>query len=109
MSSTNKPRQNSTTSDLTIILQCCLAAFIVCMTFYVFGMLGAVAGFNFFVAAFSILLAAVSLKAKKEWLIRSIAVAGMVITMASVFVSPPWAAAPQSNNAAPVSVPSKAD
>ncbi|WP_282365352.1 hypothetical protein [Pseudomonas sp. PS02290] len=78
--------------EWAIILQCMLAAFVVPLTFYIAGKFGPVWGFNFFSAAIGILLVAVSLLAKKEWLIRGIAIAGMVITTASVFVNPPWSA-----------------
>lgn len=91
--------------EWAIILQCMLAAFVVCFTFYITGRFGPVWGFNFFSAAVGILLAAVSLVAKKEWMIRGIALAGMALTTGSVFVNPPWSASTQATNTAEHRVP----
>lgn len=76
--------------DLAIILQFGLAAFIVCLSFYIAGRFGGLVSLNFTAPALSLLFTAISLSVEQKWVIRGIAVAGMIITVTSVVFNPPW-------------------
>jgi len=76
--------------ELALLLLCGGSAAIAWITLISYGKLGSLASFNFLTVTLSAILIPASLIAKKTWAIRTIAIIGMTIVIATAFVNPPW-------------------
>ncbi|MBV4455123.1 MULTISPECIES: hypothetical protein [Pseudomonas] len=81
--------------EWTIIILSAASAVTAWSALIILGKLGPLVSFNFLSVSLSALLIPVSLIAKELWLVRSIAIVGMIIVMATAFVNPPWVVSTQ--------------